>query len=165
MAFDAIVVLGCRVHGPQLLSAAAARRVVRAAEAYRQGLAPRVVTSGGKRWGNTLEAQAMSARLFALGVPEANILREEWSHSTVENARYVAALSGPHAFRTVCLITCDWHMRRALAAFRRAGLEASPLPAPTPRRSVPFEATRGAIERLHGFVDRWVMPISKIVAF
>jgi uncharacterized SAM-binding protein YcdF (DUF218 family) len=160
MSFDAIVVLGCRVHGPDTLSGAADRRVTRAARAYREGLSPRVLASGGKRWGATLEASAMAARLTALGVPKEHILCEERSQTTVQNARFVARLARAQNLHSLCLVTCDWHMQRAVAAFRREGFVVHPVPAPAPlARST--RTVRRVSERLHTVLDHFVAAVEK----
>src|SRR6185295_11973474 len=75
VALDALVLLGCRV-APGALSPPAARRAARAAEAYREGLAPRIVVSGGQCWEGVREADALAEELVRRGVPEAAILLE-----------------------------------------------------------------------------------------
>jgi len=156
MGFDAIVVLGCRVDGPETLSGAALRRVTRAARAYREGMATHVVASGGKRWGEAIEARAMAAQLQALGVPNARILHEERSLTTVQNARFVAELARARGLRSLGIVTCDWHMRRAMAAFRREGFEVHPLPAPAPTLPLTARVRRAGLERLRALLDRAV---------
>lgn len=162
MAFDAIVVLGCRVEGLEHLSAAAARRVQSAASAYRQGLAPRVIASGGKRWRGVTEAAAFSDRLCALGVPRADIVLEERSLTTVQNARYVADLARSQSLRTLCIVTCDWHMKRALQAFEHRELSVTPYPAPAPAASELRGKLRATSERLHALADRVVIALESV---
>jgi uncharacterized SAM-binding protein YcdF (DUF218 family) len=76
-------------------------------------------------------------------IPEATLMAESlvadfnltpgWietrSRTTCENARYTAEIMRAHGIAQVYLVTHAWHMRRALLAFRLAGIEA--LPAPT----------------------------------
>ena len=95
----------------------------------------------------------MRGFLVDAGVPEGAILVELWSHSTLENARYAARLLGPRGLRRVGVVTCDWHMKRALSLFRREGLEASPVPAGSPPRALPSRAYRALRERLSGWFD------------
>lgn len=159
MSLDAIVVLGCRVEGLEHLSAAAARRVEYAALAYRQGLAPRVIASGGKRWHGVTEAAAFSERLCALGVPRADLLLEERSLTTVQNARYVAHLARAQSLRALCVVTCDWHMARAVQAFRYQGLLVLPYPAYAPATSTLRGKFRTATERLRALADRVVIAL------
>lgn len=136
---DVIVVLGCRVLPSGLPGPALARRAALAADAFHTGLAPFIVASGGRRWERCIEARALADELGRLGVPRAAIGEELWSLSTHENAVCSASLlraystSFPNEPRCVAhVVTCDWHMPRALADFRAAGLEALPLPAVGP---------------------------------
>jgi cyclophilin family peptidyl-prolyl cis-trans isomerase len=78
-----------------------------------------------------VEADAMRTELVRAGVPADAIVRERCSLSTRENARFTAALLSRRGVRRVTVVTCDWHLPRALAAFRRAGLEAEGVPAPS----------------------------------
>jgi uncharacterized SAM-binding protein YcdF (DUF218 family) len=67
---------------------------------------------------------------------------EDAAISTHENALFVARIlaggDGPYV-----LLTSDYHMGRALSAFRKAGLAASPLPFPD------------ANKRLNDISQRW----------
>jgi cyclophilin family peptidyl-prolyl cis-trans isomerase len=78
-----------------------------------------------------VEADAMRTELVRAGVPAETIVRERCSLSTRENARFTAALLRRRGMRRVIVVTCDWHLPRALAAFRRAGLEVEGAPAPS----------------------------------
>ena len=62
VSFDALIVLGCRVTDGQL-SSAAARRVERAARAYREQGAELVIAAGGKRWQGVMEADVFARGL------------------------------------------------------------------------------------------------------
>lgn len=123
---DAIVVLGCRVGGDGALSPAAARRVKGAATLFEAGSAPIVVPSGGKRWAGAVEALAFAARLEAWGVPRDAVYPELSSLTTTENALYAAALVSRLVGTRprLIVVTCSWHLPRALESFRRFGLHA-----------------------------------------
>jgi uncharacterized SAM-binding protein YcdF (DUF218 family) len=129
--FDALVLLGCPVRDVPL-SGAALRRVERAASAYHEGLATTLVVSGGRRWNGVVEADALGAALAARGVPEARMLLERESRTTHENAVKTAKLLLSSDQRRVGVVTCDWHLPRALYCFRRAGFEPSGIPAISP---------------------------------
>ena len=131
MSFDALVLLGCRVATPTL-PGAAERRVERAARAFAEGLAERVVVSGGRRWDGAQEAETLARALVARGVPESALLLEADSQNTLENARFTARLLAPLGLVRVGLVSCDWHLPRALWIFRRAGLEPEPVAALSP---------------------------------
>lgn len=129
--FDALVVLGCRV-SERPLSGAARRRVERAAQAYADGLAKMVIVSGGRRWNGVAEADALADALVLAGVPREALVLERESQTTHENAVMTARLLGADSKRSVGVVTCDWHLPRALYCFERAGLTASGLGAVSP---------------------------------
>ncbi len=138
-AADAIVLLG---GGLNLLSADrshpdlkdSADRIWLAARLYQAGKAPLIIATGGYRWPRHLqgksnfrsEAEAMGVLLTAFGVPQAAILEERRSRTTRENAVLTTELAAARDIRQVLLVTSAWHMPRALAAFRRAGLAVIP---------------------------------------
>jgi uncharacterized SAM-binding protein YcdF (DUF218 family) len=131
MPFDALVLLGCRV-AAGALPAAAARRAARAAEAFRSGLAPRVVVTGGRTWEGCVEADRLGRELVTHGVPRERLLLERAARTTRENAALTARLLAPLGCHRIGLVSCDWHLARALWSFRREGFEAQPVPAPSP---------------------------------
>lgn len=131
MQFDALVILGCRVNGTPL-SGAALRRVERTASAWSEGLAPKLVASGGRRWNGVVEADALADALVERGVPRDAIVLERESRNTHENAVRTARILLAGGLRSVGVVTCDWHLRRALYCFRRAGFDAVGLGAPSP---------------------------------
>ena len=132
---DAIVVLGGGVGAaipprvyPDLYDAA--DRVVHAARLYHAGKAPRIIVSGGfLRWREQArpEAEGMMELLIALGMPSEAIVAEPNSQTTYENARNTAALLDANGWDDVLLVTSAMHMRRALATFRAAGVDAHPV--------------------------------------
>lgn len=124
----ALVVLGCRVSAARG-DGAWRRRVARAAQAWRSGLAPLVIASGGRIWEGRSEADAFAEALVEAGVARDAILRERRSRTTWQNARWSRALL-PTGREPVGLVTCAFHMRRALACFQAAGIAAVALPAP-----------------------------------
>jgi uncharacterized SAM-binding protein YcdF (DUF218 family) len=70
----------------------------------------------------------ITGRLFAdLGVDPAGVRFEAQSRNTAENARRSARLLGG-ADRPWLLVTSAWHMPRAVASFRAAGLRVLPYP-------------------------------------
>ena len=77
--------------------------------------------------GNLECVEAMRAVLAAVGVPVPNIITETQSANTWESAVNVSRLAGEH--RSVILVTSANHMPRAVAAFRKVGMD--PILAPT----------------------------------
>lgn len=147
MRFDALVLLGCRVTAGSL-PGAAARRVARAAAAYADGLSARVVVSGGRAWDGLVEADALGAELEQAGVPASALTLERASRTTLENARLTAPLLVDLGAKSVGLVSCDWHLPRALWCFRRAGVVAEPVPAASPSLPALRRGLRAARE--HG---------------
>jgi uncharacterized SAM-binding protein YcdF (DUF218 family) len=78
------------------------------------------------------EAGPPVARLMARSLAEDFGIRVRWvepaSETTWENAAFSAAMLRREGIGTVLLVTHAWHMRRALIAFRAAGLVALPAP-------------------------------------
>jgi uncharacterized SAM-binding protein YcdF (DUF218 family) len=119
---DAIVVLGAPLAPSGALSAILEERVSAAAALYHAGGAPRVVASGGVTGrASRAEAAAIAEGLAAAGVRD--VLVEDRSRTTAENARFTAELLAPLGARRAWIITQPFHGRRAARLFRRAGLE------------------------------------------
>ena len=151
-----LVLLGCRVLGPAELTPPAMRRaerVLREVEAGYEGL---ILACGGKAWGGVCEADALCEYLMARGVKESRLERELYSRSTRQNAHYAAELLFERGIRQIGLVTCDFHMDRALCCFRGAGFQVDPLPAATPPKPMRSELYRSARERVCFELDRLV---------
>ncbi len=153
VSFDVLVVLGCPVPGGQL-SHAARRRVERAAQAYREEGASLVIASGGKTWHGFMECEVFARELVERGIAEARIAQERQSQSTRGNARRTAELLRGKPTGRLGLVTCDWHMPRALELFRRSGLAPEPLPALSPQRPLLVVVTRAVRERVRFAISR-----------
>jgi len=153
---DALVLLGCRT-GPGPLPGAAERRTQRAAEAYHAGLGRLLLVSGGRRWGGQVEADVLASALRERGVPDHVLHLERASLTTRDNARYSAALLAKLGAKTVGLVSSDWHLPRALACFRRMGVDAEGVPAPSPDLRHLGRAWRRAREYVAWLIDRLVM--------
>lgn len=152
VSFDALIVLGCSVrHGR--LSPAAERRVARAAAAYREHGPTRVVTSGGKLWDGRRECEVFARGLIERGVDAAHVVQERESLTTRGNAASVARLLAGEPELSLGLVTCEWHMPRALWLFRRFGLRVAPLPAKAPTCPLGARLWRDARERLSLALD------------
>ncbi|HEX9619797.1 MAG TPA: YdcF family protein [Polyangiaceae bacterium] len=129
---DALVVLGCRPAPSD--GGALGRRARAAAAAFERGAAPRIVTSGGRRWSGLAESEHLATLLTEHGVPRAAIECEHWSMSTAENAHFVAEALLSRGERRVGVVTCSWHLQRALACFTRVGFSVQGIPALGPER-------------------------------
>ena len=104
---DAIVVLGAAQYNGKpspILQA----RLLHALELYRAGLAPIIITSGGREPGDTsgvTEGSVAAAWLVEAGVPRAHVLEEDTGRTTWQSMSNVAAIGRAHGFRTVILVT------------------------------------------------------------
>ena len=121
---DAIAVLGCALRPRGRPSRALEERLEVGAELHRLGLAPWVLATGGRAWSGLVEAGVMAEELIRRGVPRAAILVEDRSTTTRENARLGAPLLRSRGANSVLVVTQPFHLRRALRAFRAAGLDA-----------------------------------------
>lgn len=140
-AFDAIVVLGCRVMQDGRPSPALARRARHAARLWHEGRAPIVVVTGGVGDHPPSEARAAAAVARELGVPEHALVLEERSTSTAENARFARELVDA---RRVLLVTDGFHALRAARLFARHFDEV----AVAPVTAGPYVRARGALREV-----------------
>jgi len=106
-----------------------------------------------------MESEVFARGLVERGVPEARILLERESLTTRGNARGVARLLRERGALRLGLVTCDWHMRRALRLFRMVGLDAVPVPAPSPARPLPVRLARYLRERGSQLLDQVLAPV------
>jgi uncharacterized SAM-binding protein YcdF (DUF218 family) len=158
VSLPALIVLGCRVRDGQL-SPAALRRVERAARAFHEQGSELVIASGGKRWQGVMEADVFRSGLLERGVPSERVLAERESLTTRGNARGVWRLLRERNVQRVGLVTCDWHMPRALRIFRYAGFDPIAVPAPSPARPLHAVTWRWLRERGSLAVDMALAPL------
>jgi len=115
---DAIIVLGAGIQRDGTAGRALTRRATRAAELYRQGLAPRLLCSGGMPVTRPRsEAAACAEVLRNLGVPPEAIFLEEQSRSTEENALYSAAWMQAQGLGRALVVSDGFHMWRTRLIF------------------------------------------------
>jgi uncharacterized SAM-binding protein YcdF (DUF218 family) len=128
---DAIVVMGAAQYdgtpSPQL-----AARLDEVVRLWPEGLAPLVVTTGGKRPGDRFtEAEASAAYLTERGVPEAAIVLENDGSTTYESLEGVAELLEARGVRSVLIVTDPYHALRARMIAEEVGLDAHVAPTTT----------------------------------
>jgi uncharacterized SAM-binding protein YcdF (DUF218 family) len=133
---DVIVVLGGGatsgtpdIDGEGNLLGSAANRLLTGVRLHRLDGLP-VLFSGGQVFSDSgNEADTAKRQLLGLGIPEADILTENQSLNTEQNAVNTAALMKELGLRQPILVTSAFHMSRAMAQFHEAGLD--PLAYPT----------------------------------
>ena len=116
-----------------LVTMTAALRLLEAARVYRLLDRPTVIVSGGvtgRNIGARSEADAMRRAILELGVPADQVMVEEESKTTRDEAIVIARMLSGRQRQPIVLITSATHMPRALAVFRAAGLDAVPCAAP-----------------------------------
>jgi uncharacterized SAM-binding protein YcdF (DUF218 family) len=84
----------------------------------------------------------MKTFMASQGIPANQIAVESRSTSTRENALFTASIVAPMPGPKV-LLTSDFHIFRSVRAFRKAGVEVTPLPFPY------------GIKRSNIWLDRW----------
>ena len=100
---------------------------------YRARKVRRIIIAGGS--GSVLgvaqtEAQDLAALLRLADVPTRDILLENRSRNTRENALYTRQLLTEHPeIKSLVLVTSAFHQRRARGCFSRVGLAVTPFPA------------------------------------
>ena len=98
-----------------------ADRATRAAELIRQGAAPLVVASGRRMRPSASITDLEQHDLIERGVPKEKIL--VFAHdadSTAEEAAAIARFATEHHFRSVILVTSNYHTRRARYIFEKS---------------------------------------------
>jgi uncharacterized SAM-binding protein YcdF (DUF218 family) len=122
---DTLIVLGGDYLSDGSIGLHSYWRSLYAAREWRKGRIRHVVLSGAQ------VGQAMRRFLVGEGVPDASIQIEYISLSTRENALDVQKLlTERKPSGEFILMTSDYHMFRAVRAFRKAGLPVTPLPVP-----------------------------------
>jgi uncharacterized SAM-binding protein YcdF (DUF218 family) len=154
---DAIVVLGAAHHGGQP-SGVFAARLDHAAGLFAEGVAPRVIVTGGKVQGDAFtEADVARAYLRSRGVPETAILEENRSRDTVESLTNVAALMARAGIDAAVLVSDRTHMLRALRIAADRGIEAHGSPTPiSPADRDPDARARAVVHEL-GALTRYLV--------
>lgn len=128
---DAILVLGHRLEKDGSPSEDLIRRIDCAVAHWKETNVAIIMPCGGLTPGQEqTEAEVMGKMLTVRGVPEAIIHLEDRSRITIENVRNAQRLLGEG--KRVALVTSDYHVERALADCRRAGLDAYGVGAVTP---------------------------------
>jgi len=90
-----------------------ADRATHAAELYRQSVAPEVVASGRRLRPNAGISELMEHDLVERGVPKDRILRlSQDSESTRDEAEAVEKLAVAHQWRSLVIVTSNYHTRR-----------------------------------------------------
>jgi len=137
-ASDAIVVLGSAQYNG-VPSSIFEARLEHALRLYENGVAPVIVTVGGKAAGDRFtEAEAGRVYLEESGVPAESLLAVEQGVDTLESMRAVATAFDERGWASAVLVTDPWHAMRAERMAEDAGIAADS----SPTRQGPAVQTR-----------------------
>lgn len=167
--FDVILLLGNRLYDDGTPDLNTLARVRKAAELWKCGAAPIIVSSGGKGFSENhdrTQADVMAEFLMEFGIPNDVIIREDTSRTTWQNLINTKKILGKDTF-TAAVATSDIHMRRSLLMCKKLGIKAKGFPAKLPhdrnwraRRRLEWHFT---IETYVGWFGKgrptWVNPI------
>ncbi len=122
---DAIVVLGAAVWSGGRPSPILRGRLSHAVALFQAGAGEYLLFSGGVGKHPPSEAEVMARIARDAGVPSERLVLERNSTNTLENALHCRAILRAHGWQRITVVTDDYHLPRALLAFRLLGLHAS----------------------------------------
>src|SRR5918992_625746 len=135
---DAIIVLGAAQYNGRP-SPTLEWRLVHALKLYRQGIAPAIVTVGGKRPGDRYtEATAARHWLIDHGVPESKLIAVSEGADTLTSLKAVGRAYKRLNWHSGVIVTDPWHSLRSRTMAADNGIKA----AVSPTRSGPSVQTR-----------------------
>lgn len=128
---DVIIVLGAATWNGEV-SPVFRERINHGITLYRDGLADKLIITGGYGEGNEISDSA-AGRNYAVsqGVPEEDILIEEASAITQENLANAKSMMDEKGFSTAIIVSDPLHMKRAMLLAKDCGIEAYTSPTPT----------------------------------
>jgi uncharacterized SAM-binding protein YcdF (DUF218 family) len=128
---DAIVVLGAAQYNGRP-SPVFRARLDHAIGLYLEGIAPRLIVTGGKAAGDrTTEAETARVYAIAAGVPAAAILEEDRGRNTLESMRAVGKILHDRGLSSAVFVSDRTHMLRVLKLARDQGIAATGSPTTT----------------------------------
>lgn len=135
---DAIIVLGASQYNG-VPSPVFAARLDHAVTLYDEGVAPHVVTVGGKQPGdNYTEAESGRAYLHQHGVPRSAIVAVQTGNDTLDSLQAVAQQFRVAGWHSAVIVTDPWHCLRSRTMARDLGIQADT----SPERTGPAVASR-----------------------
>lgn len=133
---DAIVVLGGGIIPPQVPGAPVRlpensyRRCERAAELYHAGKPCPILVTGGIVYltdPGPPVCEVMGQCLERLGVPKSDIVLEDKSRTTAENAKFSAPIIEERGWKRIAMVSNATHLWRAEHLFRQQGIKTIPV--------------------------------------
>lgn len=139
LPYDALIVHGTTLTRNNQLSETGLQRVTTALHAYENGVADKLVFTGGRSFKQSSpdtmpEAIAMQAYALEIGVPSADTLTETKSLDTIGNVLFTkSAIVVPNNWKRLVIVTSDSHMDRTLKIYHHVfddTFEIQNIPAP-----------------------------------
>jgi len=133
--FDVGIVMGgsMRYYDPgvgRVVYSSSVDRLIQAMQLYHDGKIKKIMLTGGSGFVNFQdwkESGLIAKFLLSSGIPESDIILENNSRNTYENAALSAdILKRQPSSKRQLLITSGFHMRRSLLCFKKAGLDPVP---------------------------------------
>ena len=156
---DAIVVFGAAeyVGRPSPVFKA---RLDHAAELYRQGLAPVVITTGGAGGDRRFsEGQVGSEYLKSLGIPDDHLIAETQSEDTAESARRVSTIMHANGMNTCLAVSDGYHMFRVKRMLAREGVTAYGAPRPNSKPQSLGKRNEAVLQEIVSYT-LWILRLS-----
>ncbi len=113
------------ISGTSIPSSDMTVRIVDAVRLYKKYKLP-IIVSGGSVPGKVKEAVVVGRFLNDLGVKQKDIILEDLSMDTVENALNVKDIFKKKGYKKGLLVTSAYHIRRSEFLFKKTGLDVYP---------------------------------------
>jgi len=151
---DAIVVFAGGVGESGKAGGGYQERVKQAVDLYREGLAPQLVFSSGYTF-VFQEAEVMKELAVGHGVPASAIILETDAANTLENVQFVRRILEARGLRSILLVSSPYHMRRALATWRKQAPEIEVVPSPVAQSQFYAHARGASLEQIRGIAHEY----------
>lgn len=140
-----------------------ADRIFQALKLYKQKKIKKILITSGFAsffYQDTIESALLKNYLVDIGVPANDIVTEERSRNTYENAIFTKELLTPQD--TILLITSATHMRRSYKCFKKAGIICDTFSVDHCARPIEFDFEKIFIPSYEGF-EKWQVLLHEIV--
>jgi uncharacterized SAM-binding protein YcdF (DUF218 family) len=126
---DVIVVLGGGIDKGRYLTLVSSHRLVRGTQLYYEGMAKKIIFSGGvPPHVGVAEGAVLAQEARRLNIAPEDILIEKKSRRTYEQAVEIKKITEPRRWKSLLLVTSCSHMKRAVHVFEQAGFKVYPAP-------------------------------------
>ncbi len=125
---DVIVVFGAKADPGGKASVSLADRVFTATQLYEQGLAPKIIMSGGIEPTAYDEAQVMATLAEEEGVPGSAIILDHNGYNTQASVNDTVNIFREDGFKRILAVSHFYHLPRIKLAYARAGIDVWTVP-------------------------------------